>query len=140
MYQNKISAIYSNGRIGQIIVLGRVIFSKEDKMYGFEQPHLFRIISKEGENWSIVYELESLSNGKKIEIDHKYVSCLYDASEWVKQINIEKEMQKNAASEKIEELRDKIKMLTDILIRQGNKVIVVTKDQEAMLKNMGIIT
>ncbi len=132
--------IYEKGKIGQIVVLDRVEFSKDNKMREFEQPHLFRILSREGEDRNTVYEMESLANGEKVEINHRYFSYFYDASEWVYKTRDETEEQRKEASEKIEELKNRIVMLTDILIRQGNKVVVVTKkeDQES-LKKIGII-
>lgn len=132
--------IYEKGKIGQIVVLDRVEFSKDNKMREFEQPHLFKILSKEGEGWDTIYVIESLANGEKVKINHRNSSYFYDASEWVYKTRDETEEQRKEASEKIEELKDKITMLADILIRQGNKVVVVTKkeDQES-LKKIGII-
>lgn len=131
--------IYEKGKIGQIAVLDRVEFSKDDKMREFEQPHLFRILSKEGEGYDTVYEMESLVNGEKVKINHRDFSYFYDASEWAHKMRDEKETQKNEASKRIEELKDKITMLADILIRQGNKVVVVTKEGQESLKKIGII-
>ncbi|MFA6097887.1 MAG: hypothetical protein WC788_09790 [Candidatus Paceibacterota bacterium] len=138
--KESLKPIHSEGRIGQIVVLDKVGVSADDQLHQFEQPHLFRIISKEGEGWDTVYKLESLASGKKITLGKYDSSYFYDASEWAYDMRDEKERQKKKVSEKIEDLKGKIAMLTDILTKQGNRVIVVSDEEEIkFMKKIGII-
>lgn len=138
--KESLKPIHSEGRIGQIVVLDGVGISADDQLHQFEQPHLFRIISKQGEGWDTVYQMESLASGKKITLGKYDPSHFYDASEWAYEMRDEKDIQKNKASKKIEDLKGKIEMLTDILTRQGNRVIVVSDEEEKkLLQKIGII-
>lgn len=137
-------AIYGKGREGQVVVLDHVGFSKGDEMFGLEQPYLFRIKARneeekrEGFYSRVVYEIESLKDGKIYIVEEP--GYLFDASEWALNARAEREAQKAKFTSKINELKDKIEMLTKILIKQGNKMIVVTEKEKEVLKKIGIIS
>jgi len=139
-----IEAIYGKGREKQVVVLDHVTFSKGDELFGLKQPCLFQIRSrkeekKEGFYSRVVYEIESLEDGKIYSVEEP--GYLYDAGEWVFDARAERDNQRTKQTKKINELKDKISMLSDILVRQGNRVIFVSDEEEKkLLKKIGIMS
>lgn len=133
-------AIYSSGRVNQVIILGKKVDwgeSPNAEKYPLSQyPYLtvFTIVGISTHPEEKYYVLRN-PDGKNFILKFGEADYLYDIKEWL-EFNAIREAEKMAHKQrKIETLESQVDLLKDILVKQG--VRVLTKEQA---KALGIKT
>lgn len=91
-------------------------------------PSIFTIVEKKGGNVDGDYILsDSKGNRIKLKCFCSDVSFLYDAQEWLTWNDMHEKEKLSRKQKKIDQLGDHVKLLKDILIKQG--ACIVTKAQ-----------
>ncbi len=136
-----IEAIYRNGKVGQTVILGtRVNWGEspdsiEFPLSQYPYPSLFTIVGKqEGKNG---YYILADTNGKRIKLQDSYSgaceSNLYDAQEWLTWNAMRERDSLSRKQQTIEYQNNLIKVLKDILIKQGTRIVT-----EAQAKKLNL--
>lgn len=135
----RINAIYGKGKVGQMVIFGeRVDWGAnpdpvKNPLSQYTCPSIFTIVEKEeGKNG---YYILSDANGNRIKLQDEHYGAsegyLYDAQEWLTWINMYEKYKRSLRQEEINQLKDHEKLLKDILIKQG--VRIVTEAQSKIL-------
>jgi len=128
--ENKVRAIYRNGRVGQVVILDNVSYGNSpdfDKypLARYPQPTIFTIVEKtEGKDGHYVV-LDPKGNRLVLRDEDHGASepNLFDASEWFAW-NAMRERDKLASKERrIEQLEGQLALLKDILTKQGFRIV-----------------
>lgn len=132
----KISPIYSDGQVSQMVIYGQNVdwgpsATPESKpLSQYPAPSIFKIleIGKDSKGKPSYYRLKD-STGKCFSLDTDGTATwyLYDAQEWLTWQNLHQTEKIARKQNKIELLESHLSLLKDILIKQG--IHIVTKEQ-----------
>lgn len=135
-----IEAIYSKGRIGQIVILGEKVDwgkstnSKANPLSQYPYLSVFTIVSISTHPEDKHYLLKD-SNGKTfilpIDSIHSDTCYLYDIDVWLSFNAIREDEKMSRKQKKIETLESQVDLLKGILTNQG--IRIVTKEQAKAL-------
>ena len=135
----EITAIYGNGRVGQMVIFGeRVNWGPKpsptlEPLSPYPCPSIFtivEIIEEIGKGYIL-----SDVNGNQIKIMNEYAGTnyLYDAQEWLTWNAMHEKEKLSRKQRKIEQLEGHIELLKDILIKQGIHIVT-----QAQVEDLGL--
>jgi len=114
-------AIFSKGRLGQLVVLDNVQLEATSELYGYLQPAFFiiKVIKWTSETDKdenhLVYVLEDNNENKKITVSARMGWWLVDVNRWASGRNKKFENELKKKNEVIKTLNDQITILKEVI-------------------------
>jgi len=136
----EVRAIYSKGRVGQVVILDHVNYGDNPDLTKYPlaqyaQPYAFTIVEKaEGkEGYYVVVDKE----GNRVVLRDEHFGAsepyLYDANEWLAWQRMHEREKLARKERKIEQLEGHLALLKEILTKQGIRLV-----SEETAKKLGI--
>lgn len=136
----EISAIYSKGKVGQMVIFGeRVDWGvnpdpTKNPLSQYPCPSIFTIVEKqEGENGYYILK-DAKGNSIKVTFDSCDSWWLYDSQEWLTCNDFHEKEKLSFKQRKIEQLEGHLELLKDIIIKQGIRIVTKAQAEDLGLK------
>ena len=114
-------AIFSKGRLGQLVVLDNVQLEATSELYGYSQPAFFIIkvikwtSETDRDEDHLVYVLEDNNENKKITVSARMGWWLVDINRWASGRNKKFENELKKKNKVIKTLNDQITILKEVI-------------------------
>ena len=138
----KIDAIYSKGKVGQLVIYGQRVDwgsnpnSRLKPLSQYPYLSIFTIVEKNSDSMDGYYILRDVNdNCIKVQFPYTFSGSeyLYDLQEWINWNTMHADAKLSRKQRKIEQLEGHVDLLKDILIKQGTRIVTEAQAEKFSL-------